>query len=258
MSTQVVKKNSAGALASINLRQYAGKGTEEIGSDDVSTPILKILHQLSPECNTRSAKYVEGAEPGMIYSANLGSLIDGEKGVDITVAYSQTRWPEWQEKGEGSSAPVATHMNPPSDAQEEIRGIKYRLSNGNYVEKTIYFYVIAMINGSPRKAVMTMRSSNLTPARDLNNKLMNLKAQDDKGSFQAPTFMGVFKLKTAAKNAGDKSWHVYKPTFVRMLDTSVETDASLFKMGAEFQEQVSKGTAKPKYEKVEQPKEDIA
>jgi hypothetical protein len=194
----------------------------------------------------------------MIYSANLGSLIDGEKGVDITVAYSQTRWPEWQEKGEGSSAPVATHMNPPSDAQEEIRGIKYRLSNGNYVEKTIYFYVIAMVDGTPRKAVMTMRSSNLTPARDLNNKLMNLKAQDDKGSFQAPTFMGVFKLKTAAKNAGDKSWHIYKPTFVRMLDTSVETDASLFKMGAEFQEQVSKGTAKPKYEKVEQPKEDIA
>ena len=258
MSTQVVKKNSAGALASINLRQYAGKGTEEIGSDDVSTPILKILHQLSPECNTRSAKYVEGAEPGMIYSANLGSLIDGEKGVDITVAYSQTRWPEWQEKGEGSSAPVATHMNPPSDAQEEIRGIKYRLSNGNYVEKTIYFYVIAMVDGSPRKAVMTMRSSNLTPARDLNNKLMNLKTQDAKGSFQAPTFMGVFKLKTAAKNAGDKSWHVYKPSFVRMLDLSDESDASLFKMGAEFQEQVSKGTAKPKYEKVEQPKEDIA
>ena len=38
--------------------------------------------------------------------------------------------------------------------------------------------------------------------------MMNLKTQDDKGSFQAPTFMGVFKLKTAAKNAGDKSWHV--------------------------------------------------
>jgi hypothetical protein len=43
-----------------------------------------------------------------------------------------------------------------------------------------------------------------------------------------------------------------------MLDTSVEEDAALFKMGSEFQEQVSKGTAKPKYEKVEQPKEDIA
>ena len=258
MEKEIVKKNSAGALAAVNLRADSGKGAEEIKSDDVSTPILKILHQLSPECNSRNAKFVEGAQPGMIYSNSFGKLIDGSKGLDIIVAHSQTRYPEWQEKGDGPSAPVGTHLTPPADAQEEIRGIKYRLSNGNYVEKTIYFYVIAMVDGTPRKAVMTMRSSNLTPARDLNNKLMNLKAQDDKGSFQAPTFMGVFKLKTAAKNAGDKSWHVYKPTFVRMLDTSVETDASLFKMGAEFQEQVSKGTAKPKYEKVEQPKEDIA
>ena len=258
MSTQVVKKNSAGALASINLRQYAGKGTEEIGQDDVSTPILKILHQLSPECNSRSAKYVEGAEPGMIYSANLGSLIDGEKGVDITVAYSQTRWPEWQEKGEGSSAPVATHMNPPSDAQEEIRGIKYRLSNGNYVEKTMYFFVLAMVNNEPRKAVITMRSSNLTPARELNNLISNLRMTDDKGSFQPAAYSAIFKLRTVEKSAGDKTWHIYKPSLVRMLDVSNKTDAAMYKMGQDFQKQVSAGMNKPKYEKVEEAKsEDI-
>ena len=45
MSTQVVKKNSAGALAAVNLRADSGRGAEEIRSDDVSTPILKILHQ---------------------------------------------------------------------------------------------------------------------------------------------------------------------------------------------------------------------
>tara|TARA_Y100001937_G_scaffold118300_1_gene172523 strand:+ start:457 stop:1230 length:774 start_codon:yes stop_codon:yes gene_type:complete len=257
MSTQIVKKNSAGALASINLRQYAGKGTEEIGSDDVSTPILKILHQLSPECNTRSPKHVEGAQPGMIYSANLGTLIDGDKGLDIVVAHSHQRWPEWQDKGEGSSAPVNVHMSIPNDAVEEIRGIKYRLSNGNYVEKTFYFYVITMVDELPRKAVITMRSSNLTPARDLNNQLKNLKTQDAKGTFQAPSFMGLFKLKTAAKNSGDKSWHVYKPAFVRMLDLSNDDESALFKMGADFQDQVSKGSAKPKYEKVAQ-SEDIA
>ena len=59
MDKQVVK-NSAGALAAVNLRADSGKGAEEIKSDDVSTPILKILHQLSPECNSRSAKHVEG------------------------------------------------------------------------------------------------------------------------------------------------------------------------------------------------------
>jgi hypothetical protein len=43
MEKEVVKKNSAGALANINLRADAGKGAEEIKSDDVSTPLLKIL-----------------------------------------------------------------------------------------------------------------------------------------------------------------------------------------------------------------------
>ena len=35
MDKQVVKKNSAGALASLNLRADSGKGAEEIKSDDV-------------------------------------------------------------------------------------------------------------------------------------------------------------------------------------------------------------------------------
>ena len=61
MDTQIQKKNSAGALSTINLRADSGRGTEELKSDDVSTPILKILHQLSPECNSRNAKHVEGA-----------------------------------------------------------------------------------------------------------------------------------------------------------------------------------------------------
>ena len=83
MDKQVAKKNSAGSLATINLRADMGKGAEEIKSDDVSTPILKILHQLSPECNERDPKYVQGAKPGMIYAAGFTKLIDGEQGLII-------------------------------------------------------------------------------------------------------------------------------------------------------------------------------
>ncbi len=79
MESQVAKKANAGALATINLRADSGKGAEEIKSDDVSTPILKILHQLSPECNERDAKHVEGAKPGMIYASGFGKLINGKR-----------------------------------------------------------------------------------------------------------------------------------------------------------------------------------
>ena len=258
MDKQVVKKNSAGALAAVNLRADSGKGAEEIKSDDVSTPILKILHQLSPECNSRSPKFVEGAQPGMIYSNSFGQLIDGSKGLDIIVAHTQTRYPEWQEKGDAPSAPVGTHLTPPTNAKEEMRGIKYRLLNGNYVEKTMYFFILAMLNGEPRKAVITMRSSNLTPARELNNLISNLRMSDDKGSFQPAAYSAIFKLRTVEKSAGDKTWHIYKPSLVRMLDVSNKTDAAMYKMGQDFQKQVSAGMNKPKYEKVEEGKsEDI-
>ena len=115
----MTKKDNAGALSTINLRGDSGRGSEEIKSDDMSTPILKILHQLSPECNQTNAKFVEGSKPGMIYAKGLGTLMDGEKGVDIIVAHVQTRYPEWQEMGDTAAPPVTTHLSIPEDAQEE-------------------------------------------------------------------------------------------------------------------------------------------
>jgi hypothetical protein len=144
MQNNLAKKADAGALATINLRGDSRKGAEEIKKDDISTPILKILHQLSPECNERDPKYVDGSKPGMIYASSFGSLMDGEKeGINVIVAHTQTRYPEWQERGDSASAPVGTHMQIPADAVEERNG-RYRLPNGNYVEKTAYFYVIVV------------------------------------------------------------------------------------------------------------------
>ena len=251
MSTEstIVKKDNAGALSTINLRADSGKGTEELRSDDVSTPILKILHQLSPECNSRNAKYVEGAKPGMIYSGSFGNLIDGEKGLDIVVAHTQTRFPEWQERGDSAAAPVGTHLEIPTDAVEEKNG-RYRLPNGNYVEKTMYFYVIAIVGKEFRKAVIAMRSSNLTPGRELNNLIQNLRATDAKGSFRPAAYSAIFNLKTVGKNWGDKSWHVYKPSKVRMLDLSNNEDVAIYETAKKLQEESFKGATQPKYDQV--------
>jgi len=257
MDKQVVKKNSAGALTSVNFRADSGKGAEEIKSDDVSTPILKILHQLSPECNSRSAKHVEGAEPGMIYSNSFGKPIDGNEGIEVLVAKSMTRWPEWQEMGDSPSAPVGTHLTPPANAKEEMRGIKYRLQNGNYIEKTMYFFVIAKVDGQPRKALITMRSSNLTPARKLNDIIKGLSITDEKGTYPAPTFSSFVKLQTAEKNAGDKTWHIYKPSLLRMVNGSDPVETDFYEKARMLYQEVSSGNAKPEYEKKEEEQEQI-
>ena len=99
-----------------------------------------------------------------------------------------------------------------------------------------------------RPAVITMRSSNLSPARELNNLITNLRISDDKGTFQPAAYSALFNLKTVGKTAGSKSWHVYKPSKVRMLDISKSEDADLYVAAQELQKTVAKGTAKPKYE----------
>ena len=250
--TDMVKQANGGSLAVVNLRDDSRKGAEEIKSEDISTPILKILHQLSPECNERDAKYVEGSKPGMIYASSLGQLIEGEsKGIDIDVAHAQTRYPEWQERGDSASAPVGTHMQIPADAVEERNG-RYRLPNGNYVEKTAYFYALAIVEKELKPCIIAMRSSNLTPARELNNLIKNLRFTDSEGSFNPAAYSAVYNLKTVGKNAGSKSWHVYKPSRVRNLDVGNTDDAAIYEVAQQLQKTVSKGTVKPQYEAAKQ------
>lgn len=102
----------------------------------------------------------------------------------------------------------------------------------------MYFFVLALIKGQARRAVITMRSSNLTSGRTLNDLLDNLEAEDEQGKFKPAAYSGVFNLKTTGKNWGDKSWHIYKPSFVRMLDISKPEDLSIYDTAKNFKKKL--------------------
>ena len=104
-----------------------------------------------------------------------------------------------------------------------------------------------MVDSEVKPAVIPMRSSNLSPARELNNLIKNLRFTDDKGSFNPASYAAVYNLKTVGRTAGSKSWHVYKPSRVRNLDVSNKDDASIYEVAQQLQKTVSKGAAKPKY-----------
>ena len=76
-SNAVAEKVAAGALAVSLFEADADKGLANLGHEDLALPFLKILGQLSPEVNKRDGKYVQGAEPGMIYNSVTGELFDG-------------------------------------------------------------------------------------------------------------------------------------------------------------------------------------
>ena len=77
-----VTNKANGALAELNFEADAGQGLN-MTQDDLALPFLKVLGQLSPECNKRDAKHVKGAEPGMIINTVTYQVYDGEKGIDV-------------------------------------------------------------------------------------------------------------------------------------------------------------------------------
>ena len=75
---QVVKKEE-GALAVNMFEADADKGSQNMTQEDLALPFLKVLGQLSPEVNKVHARYVKGAEPGMIINSVTNELYDGAK-----------------------------------------------------------------------------------------------------------------------------------------------------------------------------------
>jgi len=75
----VTKRESGGALSTNIFEADAGAGSQNMTQDDLALPFLKVLGQLSPEVNKQNAKFISGAEPGMIVNSVTKELYDGKK-----------------------------------------------------------------------------------------------------------------------------------------------------------------------------------
>ena len=81
--TSITKRDTGGALATNIFEADANQGAQNITQDDLALPFLKVLGQLSPEVNTRNAKYVSTAQPGMILNTVSNELYNGAKGINV-------------------------------------------------------------------------------------------------------------------------------------------------------------------------------
>ena len=136
MSKEELIKKPNNAIATNVFEADANMGMDKITQEDLALPFLKILGQLSPEVNKRDGKYVEGAEPGMIYNSVTGEVFNGEKGVNVIPCYYKLEYVEWRDRGkDGSGAPVNIYPSSSDIMTKTTRGsdFKDRLSNGNYI-----------------------------------------------------------------------------------------------------------------------------
>ncbi len=239
---QVAEKKSAG-LPSNMFEDDAAKGLGAIGQEDLALPFLKILGQLSPEVNKRDGKYVEGAEPGMIFNSVSGELYDGVKGIDVIPCFYKLEYIEWKDRGEGLGAPVAIYDSS-SDIMSKTKpdaNYKDRLPNGNYIEKTASHFVIVS-GDSPSTALISMKSTQLKISRKWNSMMSGIKMKGANGMFTPASFSHIYKLKTTQMSNDKGTWFGWEVSKIGPV-----TDKGLYDQAKGFSDSISKGSVKAKH-----------
>ena len=239
---QVAEKKSAGLPANM-FEDDASKALGAIGQEDLALPFLKILGQLSPEVNKRDGKYVEGAEPGMIFNSVSGELYDGVKGIDVIPCFYKLEYIEWKDRGEGLGAPVAIYDSS-SDIMSKTKpdaNYKDRLPNGNYIEKTASHFVIVS-GDSPSTALISMKSTQLKISRKWNSMMSGIKMKGANGMFTPASFSHIYKLKTTQMSNDKGTWFGWEVSKVGPI-----TDQQLYQQAKSFSESISKGAVKAKH-----------
>ena len=239
---EVTEKKSAPLPANM-FEEDAAKGLGAIGQDDLALPFLKILGQLSPEVNKRDGKYVEGAEPGMIFNYVSGELYDGVKGIDVIPCFYKLEYIEWKDRGEGLGAPVAIYDSSSDIMSKTTPDANYkdRLPNGNYIEKTASHFVI-VAGDSPSTALISMKSTQLKISRKWNSMMSGIKMKGANGMFTPASFSHIYKLKTTQMSNDKGTWFGWEVSKVGPV-----TDKGLYDQAKGFSDSISKGAVKAKH-----------
>ena len=202
---QVAKKENSSVALNSMFEQDANTSFSNMGSEDFALPFLRVLGQLSPETNKRDAKYVEGAEPGMIFNTVTKQLYDGEEGVSVIPCYYKREYVEWSDRGEGTSAPVAIHSVDSGIIKEATRDASYkdRLPNGNYLENTASYFVLIETGEA---ALISMKSTQLKVSRSWNSMMNSIKLKGKNGMFTPAAYSHVYNLSTVQQSNDKGTW----------------------------------------------------
>lgn len=176
MATKAVKKQDDQLPAYI--KQGAGRGNENVTSDDIQIPRISVLQALSPQIKKSDPEYIEGAEQGIIFNVLTGELYpDGIQFVPVFFEKDHLVW-KTRKSGGGLIARCAS--------AQEAQALANSDDTYEYVEAPNHICILLKSDGTPDCEVsIPMPTSKQKVSRRLNS-LIRLN--------QGDRFSRVYKL----------------------------------------------------------------
>jgi hypothetical protein len=228
---QAITKKSSGAVATM-FEADSFAGLQNVKSESVALPILKLLQNGSGEAQKRNQNYVEGAEPGMFLNTVTKKLYDGDKGIMVIPCHYKLEYQEWADYGTGSGRPENI-FDDESDiltkTEKDSMG-KDRLPNGNYILTVGQHYVLVLSeNGSAETALISLSSSQGKISRKWNSMMMGITLEGKDGLYTPASFSHIYKLNSVLNSGKGNQWYGYNVSLVGPVE-----DGSLYERAKKF------------------------
>lgn len=161
-----------GAVTVVDFGDDAGKGMENVTSDETRIPIIRVLQALSPQCGDVRQGGL-GLKPGTVFNTATGEVIDGEVGFDFVPFHRDHNFVEWTPRIQGGGF-VAMHA-PDDGLVLKLKGEQGRFGklshgvtrrnekgealDGTEIAETFYLYGLVLQDGQqPSPAVIAFTS----------------------------------------------------------------------------------------------------
>jgi len=211
----------------------AQKGFENVKTESLAPPILKLLQNGSAEAQKRNQNYVEGAEPGMFLNTVTKQLYDGDKGIQVIPCHYKLEFQEWADYGTGSGRPEMIYPDSSDILEKTTKGAdnKDRLQNGNYILTVGQHFVIIVGDKGSETAMISMSSSQGKISRKWNSMMKSISLDGKDGPFTPPSFSHIYKLSSVLNTGKGNQWYGYNVEKVGMLE-----DAKMYERAKKFYE----------------------
>jgi hypothetical protein len=223
-------------LTNYSFEDHAGEGLENLTPEDKPRAALKIAQPQSYECLKQHEKYIEGLEPGMIFSTSDNRKFSGsveDKAVLVILARYARYEIEWEVGTRGKFR--GKHL----PGSEIIKGLKIvetvedgkkktsRITvNGTELVDTAVYYCLAFLNGSfnPEELTIDMTSTQWNTAKMLNGYYDGLrwpKKNNPSKTYQPPIYANVYQMYTKFTENEKGAWYLwqFKPITKLFIDS---------------------------------------
>jgi hypothetical protein len=196
--------------AAFNIEEDDLKGFEQINSNTMSVPFIRIIQKGSPQINREKPEFIQGAQAGEWFNT-VTKDVYGDAIRLIVLNYDHI-YIEWRPDREGFVG-YHTVENAERLAVDKTFG-KWKTKDGNLLQENYVYMVLIEGHESEGPMVLSLSSTAIKPAREWNRLMMtHMMEQPGGGRVRAKPYYLVWRVETEYKQKKDWDWYIPRPIF---------------------------------------------